>query len=299
MTLSVTEQIAAEMDPITLPDLSGYSYRTQGHSGRIYTDADGIALKLFRADLPVDATHFEFFVLKALQSTTLPTLRLLDAVRIGDQFGFRYRWIEAEPFSHFMRANAHDAEMCASLFAKAHHQVHQIPRFERLSSQMQTFRSILTNAAAISVADRERLLAELEAMPQPETLCHGDFNPLNTLASKQAIHVIDWQRAHWGDPLSDVAKTWIKLSFHAYCEGKACAHEQRKLREFLGIYRRRYQKLTRFKDTQFRDWCRIMTAILSRNTFPDKRAWYLRLFDLSNSDPDRFAAFVTGQAAPA
>ena len=43
--------------------------------------------------------------------------------------------------------------------------------------------------------------------PEPErpALCHGDFHPFNVMLSPRGPIVIDWNNAHIGNPLEDVA----------------------------------------------------------------------------------------------
>lgn len=287
--------IVSSLGATILPDLDGYRYRNKGHSGSVYTNEDGIAVKVYRSDLPVDAVHYEYSVLKALQKTSLQTLKLIDAVRVGDQWGFRYHWIEGDPYYTHMRENADNVELTGRRFADLHHEIHQIPKFDILPSQGENLGFILKKSAAISDEDKREILIDLEGMPEQPVLCHGDFNPANTLACPKRAYVIDWQRAYWGDPLADVAKTWIKLSFHAFCTGKASDVEKTRLAAFLEVYRDRYQELSSFEASQFQAWCKITAAVLSRSPEADKRGWYLRLVDKSRKDPEGFGAFVLGQ----
>jgi aminoglycoside phosphotransferase (APT) family kinase protein len=45
-----------------------------------------------------------------------------------------------------------------------------------------------------------------------ETLLHMDFHPLNIMLSSDGPVVLDWTRASRGDPLVDVAATWVLLA---------------------------------------------------------------------------------------
>jgi aminoglycoside phosphotransferase (APT) family kinase protein len=44
-------------------------------------------------------------------------------------------------------------------------------------------------------------------MPDGHQLCHGDFWPGNILMSPHREVVIDWNRASYGNPLADLART--------------------------------------------------------------------------------------------
>jgi aminoglycoside phosphotransferase (APT) family kinase protein len=45
-----------------------------------------------------------------------------------------------------------------------------------------------------------------------ESLLHMDFHPLNVMISSDGPVVLDWTRASRGDPLVDVAATWVLLA---------------------------------------------------------------------------------------
>lgn len=45
-----------------------------------------------------------------------------------------------------------------------------------------------------------------------DTLLHMDFHPLNVMLSREGPMVLDWTRASRGDPLVDVAATWVLLA---------------------------------------------------------------------------------------
>ncbi len=51
----------------------------------------------------------------------------------------------------------------------------------------------------------------LEGLPDGDSLCHGDFTPANILMAGEMPVVIDWTAATRGDPVADVARTWLTL----------------------------------------------------------------------------------------
>jgi aminoglycoside phosphotransferase (APT) family kinase protein len=64
-----------------------------------------------------------------------------------------------------------------------------------------------------------RALTELEALPDGDRICHGDFHPGNLLLSPTGPMVIDWTAATRGDPMGDVARTRILLRISPPPEG--------------------------------------------------------------------------------
>jgi aminoglycoside phosphotransferase (APT) family kinase protein len=51
----------------------------------------------------------------------------------------------------------------------------------------------------------------LDALPDGDALCHGDFHPANVMRSPSGPVVIDWPNATRGAPEGDVARTLLLL----------------------------------------------------------------------------------------
>ena len=45
------------------------------------------------------------------------------------------------------------------------------------------------------------------------SLCHGDFHPYNLLLVKKELYVIDWMDASIGNPMMDVARTFLLIRY--------------------------------------------------------------------------------------
>ncbi|MGO7541636.1 phosphotransferase family protein [Rhizobium ruizarguesonis] len=75
---------------------------------------------------------------------------------------------------------------------------------ERLSARIR-------RAEGLDAASRKRLLLELDALPDGDRVCHGDFHPWNIHGSGQEFMIVDWLDACCGNPLADVCRTYVLL----------------------------------------------------------------------------------------
>ncbi|TKB52734.1 phosphotransferase [Ferrimonas aestuarii] len=292
--MSAEDYIVNSLNPTKIDSLDGFEYRDKGFSGRIYTNELGHAVKIYNADLPVDAVHFEVEVLKRLQATPLATVKLIEAIQLGSQWGFRYHWIDASPVDKSIKQRVEDRELIARQLARLHTQVHRIPSFEFLPSQQQFFSSSFDRFNHLQSQRRRRLLRQLETMSDPSMLCHGDFNPRNTLMAQRQAYVIDWQRAFSGDPMADVAKTWVKVSFHAYKDGKAEIQDRQALADFMRCYLDEYERLGNLNRELLLSWIEIVAGFLCRSPENNKRQWYSELIDLAENSPKTLYELVFG-----
>ena len=66
------------------------------------------------------------------------------------------------------------------------------------------------SASPLPRETRYDLHVRLQGLPRGTALCHGDFNPSNVIITpKGDWRVIDWAHVRLGDPLADVARSYL------------------------------------------------------------------------------------------
>jgi aminoglycoside phosphotransferase (APT) family kinase protein len=65
------------------------------------------------------------------------------------------------------------------------------------------------NAPALPPDLASWALNVLDGLPTGDRICHGDFHLANMLGGLSRPVVIDWGSASRGDPVADVANTWL------------------------------------------------------------------------------------------
>ena len=100
-----------------------------------------------------------------------------------------------------------------------HRRIHALAAPEGVPELKQRLAVRIDRAERLSRHLRDDLLKRLEAMPEGDRLCHGDFHPFNILGLDAKARVIDWLDATRGDPAADVCRSYLIAS--AYDAGLA------------------------------------------------------------------------------
>ncbi|HKP88706.1 MAG TPA: phosphotransferase, partial [Thermoleophilaceae bacterium] len=143
------------------------------------------------------------------------------------------------------------ARRCGTL----HAELHRVAGPAELPPLADRVREML-GSDAVPPALREEAAVALEKLPAGDRLCHGDFHPGNVVGER----VIDWGKAARGDPVADVARTWVVLEFSPLPPGSsavdrrlAAAGRGLLLRGYLNAYRRAAE----LDPPRFARWLRV------------------------------------------
>lgn len=131
---------------------------------------------------------------------------------------------------------------------------------------------------------RAKALAALDAMPDGNQLCHGDFWPGNILVTPGGEVVIDWNRASCGNPLADLARTnnaamaflrtnQIRREFLSYGKSRLSQVKNSLFRTVIRItyplYLRRYFQLRPGGQEEYQRWLPIIAAARLVDEIPE------------------------------
>ena len=121
-------------------------------------------------------------------------------------------------------------------------------------------------------------------MPDGNQLCHGDFWGGNILLSPRGEVVIDWNRASYGNPLADLARTTnaimaflktnqVRRAFLSYGKSRFSQIKNSLLRIFVRItypiYLRRYFQLRPGNEEEYQRWLPIIAAARLVDEIPE------------------------------
>lgn len=182
----------------------------QGASAEVYAWPDNRVVKLFKPAFPRDAIESELHQSRIAHGAGVPTPKPEGLVSVQGRTGIVFERCDGPTLYELIVARAQPAEALASLFFDLQRAVHvcTAPALPPLAAKLA--RRVPQARGAPEAAQRAAL-AMLAAAPATDTLCHGDFHPINVIVGKERAVVIDWLDAARGDPAMDVTRTLIYL----------------------------------------------------------------------------------------
>lgn len=175
---------------------------------------DGRALKLYRSPAAKRAAFREAAIHAAVEALGLPVPAVWGVQQIGDRWGILFDRVSEASFAARMRDDPAlvptHLEILAGL--QTHIHAHPAPQFGSLKVRLA---ANIAGTTLLGQPRKQGLLRRLDAMPEGDRLCHGDFHPRNVLGDLAQPLVIDWPDACRGDPAADVCRSHLLMRLHA------------------------------------------------------------------------------------
>ena len=192
-------------------DLSAWRQVGEGYNGQAFiSDAHpGKLLKLVHGALAsAEKVEQEFFASRAAFEAGLPTPRVYEIVRNGQEHGYISEKIDGKKsFSRLCADAPERIPEYAALMARYGHELHAHPlSVSRYAPSLKPLlREAVDYAPFVTQAQRGRLASLVEGMADTDTAVHGDFQPGNLILSHDMPYWIDLGWLCVGDPVIDLA----------------------------------------------------------------------------------------------
>lgn len=107
-----------------------------------------------------------------------------------------------------------DFRLLARMLARIHGQT-----ADYLRSQRDDIRDRLQRVDDLTAAEKSKILAILDSLPEKNQLCHGDPHPGNLLIHGERATMIDWMDATLGSPEAEVADLVVLVRYSSLPPG--------------------------------------------------------------------------------
>jgi thiamine kinase-like enzyme len=230
-----------------------------GRTATILRYGENQVIKLFRSNFPQQAINDEFEIGRSLNSSGLSIPATYELIEVDHRKGILLDFIEGRSLLQNLASKPWMVVPYAKKMARVHFEIQQTKLAE--NNQIKPLRESLagkiSKVGILTAEEKKAILSHLSNLPEGSSLCHGDFHPDNIIMSKERLVTIDWITARIGNPIADVARTWLLLTMGTLPEDKSRIEVflAKHLRNwFCRSYLKEYGKLSNLSLEELESW---------------------------------------------
>lgn len=244
-------------------------------NGNLFAWGEDQVIKLYSPETPDDWIRDLGQMERVLYDAGLPVPEVGDLVEVDGQLGQIYERIEgptlAEALFGQSEQDPKSVRHLAHRFAEIHASIHAVGFIPGLSRQREIFPTLIDRAPSLNSEDKEATREAFNELPTGHQLCHGDFHPFNVILSPRRAVVIDWNNAHLGNPLEDVARSTLMLTGAPISEDIDATG----IESFNEAYLKCYFEIRPDGEEQLQAWRPIVAAVRLNDNIPALTNWLL------------------------
>jgi len=257
---------------------------SSGRTAEIYRWDQEHVLKLFYDWVALESIENEARIACTIYESGLPVPEAGEMVHVSNRHGLIYQRVYGDSMYKAAQRKPWNVIRYLRRSAELHAKIHSHSISAGLPSQRQILERHIRHAVGLPRHLRAKALAALDAMPDGNQLCHGDFWGGNILMSPRGEVVIDWNRASYGNPLADLARTTnavmaflktnqVRRAFLSYGKSRLSQVKNSLLRIIVRltypIYVRRYFQLRPGSEEEYQRWLPIIAAARLVDEIPE------------------------------
>jgi uncharacterized protein (TIGR02172 family) len=257
---------------------------SSGRTAEIYHWDQENVLKLFYDWVALESIENEARIARTIYKSGLTVPAVGEVVQVSNRHGLIYQRIIGTSMFTMAQRKPWNIPRYFKRVAELHAEIHSRSISTGLPSQREILERQIRQAVGLPSQLRAKALAALDAMPDGNQLCHGDFWGGNILMTRQGEVVIDWNRASCGNPLADLGRTTnaimaflktnqVRRAFLSYGKSRFSRIKNSLLqivvRITYPIYLRRYFQLRPGSEEEYQRWLPIVAAARLVDEIPE------------------------------
>ena len=253
----------------------------EGRSAEVFERDDTTVIKLFRREFPRHIAEWEAGATEIAAGCATFAPKFHGTVELDDRYGIVLERVSGPTLTAAASSRPWLLVHYAHLLARLHADMH-IRRAPGLPSQRDRLLAMIELAPGLGTVARQLAVDSLAALPEQDSLCHGDFHPDNVILAARGPVVIDWMSAVRGSPVTDVARTSFLLA-----AGALLPHTPPLQRVMAGLgrgvfhalYLRHYLRLTGISRSDVRSWRLVVLTTRLAEGIASERQSLLAMID--------------------
>lgn len=182
----------------------------EGANGRVYRiDHDNVVKTYKNADALSEIQH-EREVARLALILGIPTAISYDVVKVGDSYGSVFELLDAQSFAHIISNEPQKFEWCVEEYVSLLKKLHStaVPDGKLPPIKLGYQRALANIAHLFSETMSKKLTALVDAVPNRDTMIHGDFHTKNIVLADDEVLLIDMDTLSVGHPIFELAQMY-------------------------------------------------------------------------------------------
>ncbi len=183
----------------------------QGSNGVVYRLDPDTIIKVYRNPDSLPDIHRERELARKAFVMGIPTAIPYDVVKVGNSYGSVFELLNARSFSKIVKADPSKLDETVDEFVKLLRQIHstavkpgEMPRMKEVA-----LRWAQDLKGALPEAEAEKLIALIEAVPERDTMLHGDYHFNNVMVQNGEVLLIDMDTLCVGHPVFEFGSVFL------------------------------------------------------------------------------------------
>jgi len=251
----------------------------KGRTAEVFEWEEGRVLKLFNEGCAPDMVEREARTTETVHKAGLPAPAVEGIVEVDARLGIVFEKVQGPSMSTVLQKAPWSLRKVARTMAELHATMHSC-ELPELPSRVERLERLIQATPALPENTKEAVLEVLHQFPDGDAVCHGDLWPDNVVMSPRGPVIIDWFGAARGNPLADVARTWL-LNRLAYMRmgipERWVVNTIRSL--FHSVYLRRYLQLMPGSRERIAEWLLPVAAARLEEKVPGEEPRFVGLIE--------------------